>query len=323
MLKFVDADEVAARLSWPIVIPLMRRAMADLSAGRTRQLLREILPLRGDDLFGVMPGSLGDGRPFGAKLISVLPRNFAAGGPSHQGVILLFDPESGAPVCVVDAGEVTALRTAAASAMATDVLARADASRLALLGYGRQAEEHLHAIAHVRTLSSVVVWGRHAGRAAAFASRMASEPAISRRGLRIHVAADARSAAAGADIVCTLTPATEPILKGAWIAPGAHVNLVGAGHAGQAEADGALVARARFFADSRPGVLTQGGEFRRALAEGLVDEGHIAGEIGEVLLGSVAGRRSGEEVTAYKSLGHIAQDLSCAEFLYSMAKSQG
>jgi len=311
-MRFIDAEEVGQHLTYDRCIPLMREAMIAFSIGRTRQLLRAIIPLDGDNLFGVMPGALGVGQPFGAKLISVFPGNFAIGGPSHQGVILLFEAASGAPVCVVDAGEVTAIRTAAASAAATDALARPDASRLAILGYGRQAREHMRAIAQVRAISAVTVWGRDARRAEAFASGMAAEFSAP-----VGVAPDGRSAVMGADIICTVTPAAEPIVEGAWIAPGAHVNLVGAGHAGQAEADVELVARSRFIADSRAGVLAQGGEFLRAKAAGWVDDAHIAAEIGEVLAGIATGRRNGSEVTVYKSLGHIVQDLAAAWALYT------
>jgi ornithine cyclodeaminase len=311
-MRFIDAEEVGQRLTYDICIPLMRAAMIAFSGGQTRQPLRAIVPLDGDNLFGVMPGALGAGLPFGAKLISVFPGNFAIGGPSHQGVIVLFEAASGAPVCIVDAGEVTAIRTAAASAAATDALARPDASRLAILGYGRQAREHMRAIAQVRAISAVTVWGRDARRAEAFASGMAAE-----FGAPIEVGSDPRSAVTGADIVCTVTPAADPIVEGAWIAPGAHVNLVGAGHAGQAEADAELVARSRFIADSRAGVLAQGGEFLRAKAAGRVNESHVAAEIGEVFAGIAPGRRNESEVTVYKSLGHVAQDLAAAWALYT------
>jgi ornithine cyclodeaminase len=310
-MRFIGADEVRAKLTYEVCIPLMREAMTAFSAGHTRQLLRSILPLAGDNMFGVMPGALAADGPFGAKLISVFPHNFDHSGPSHQGVIVLFDGPCGAPVAIVDAGEVTALRTAAASAMATDALAQSDARRLAILGYGRQAIEHARAIATIRSIEHLTVWGRDPARAAEFARRVAHE-----LGLPCESAADARAAVEHADVICTVTPATEPIVQGAWIAPGAHINLVGAGHAGQAEADVELVAKTRFFVDSREGVIAQGGEFRRAKAAGAVDDNHIAGEIGEVLSGARQGRRSPDEITVYKSLGHVAQDLACASALY-------
>ncbi|MGH7024327.1 MAG: ornithine cyclodeaminase family protein [Caulobacteraceae bacterium] len=311
-MRFIDGEEVRRRLGYEACIPLMREAMIAFSSGATRQLLRAILPLDGERMFGVMPGALAADGPFGAKLISVFPDKFAAGGPSHQGLIVLFDPKSGAPVCIIEAGEVTAIRTAAASAMATEALARPDARRLAILGYGRQAIEHARALREVRPIAAITVWGRDAGRAAAFAASAGAE-----LGLPVTAAANARDAVAGVDIVCTVTAASEPILEGAWLAPGTHVNLVGSGHAGQAEADGELVAHARFIVDSRVGVLAQCGEFLRAKAAGLIEDSHVAAEIGEVLMGVAPGRRSDREVTVYKSLGHVAQDLICAWALYT------
>jgi len=311
-MRFIDRDEVAKRLTYERCIPIVRLAMIALSRGETRQLLRSIIPLSDGRLFGIMPGALGANAVFGAKLISVFPENFAKGKQSHQGVVVLFEPESGAPVCVVHAGEITAIRTAAASAVATDVLARKDARSMALLGYGEQAESHARAISQVRELESIVVWGRSAERARAFAKRL--QPQL---GLTVTTSPSAREAVADADIICTLTAAPEPILKGAWVRPGTHVNVVGSGYAGPAEIDNELVARARFIADSREGVLEQGGEFLRAKAAGLVGDDHIVGEIGQVLRGEIQGRRSGEEITLYKSLGHIVQDLASAWALYS------
>ncbi|HEY7853410.1 MAG TPA: ornithine cyclodeaminase family protein [Caulobacteraceae bacterium] len=309
-MRMIDQVEVRRRLTYESCIPIVREAMIAFSTGRTRQLLRSILPLADGRLLGVMPGALAESGPFGAKLISVFPDNFDRGGPSHQGLIVIFDPQSGAVACVVDAEAVTAIRTAAASAVATDALARAGAHRLAILGYGEQAATHARAMAKVRPISQVTVWGRSGERARAFAARMQGEMK-----LPFAVAPSARAAVDGADIVCTVTAAADPILSGGWLAPGTHVNLVGAGHAGQAEADGDLVLRARFIADSREGVLAQGGEYLRAKAAGL--NVAIAAEIGEVLAGTAPGRRDDAEITAYKSLGHVVQDLASAWALYT------
>jgi ornithine cyclodeaminase len=249
-------------------------------------------------------------------LISVFQENFARGIQSHQGLVILFDPETGAPVCIVHAGEITARRTAAASAVATDALARTDARRLALLGYGEQAATHARAIAQVRDLESIVVWGRSRERAQTFAKQMQAELAVS-----VATASVVREAVAEADIVCTVTSAAEPILKGEWVRPGTHLNLVGSGYAGPVEVDNELVVRSRFIADSREGVLQQGAEFLRAKAAGLVGDEHIVAEIGQVLAGEIAGRRSAEEITVYKSLGHVVQDLACAWALFSQPES--
>lgn len=311
-MRFIDREEVARRLTYDVCIPIVRQAMIAFSKGETLQLLRSIIPLSEGRIFGIMPGAMGAHAAFGAKLISVFDQNFARGIQSHQGFVILFDPETGAPVCVVHAGEITAIRTAAASAVATEALARKDARRLALLGYGEQAATHARAVGKVRKLESVVVWGRSSERARAFADRMQAELAIP-----VATAGDVREAVYEADIICTVTSANEPILKGDWVRPGTHLNLVGSSHAGPAEVDNALVVRSRFFADSREGVLHQGAEFLRAKAAGLVGDEHIVAEIGQVLGGEIEGRRSAAEITVYKSLGHVVQDLASAWALYS------
>jgi ornithine cyclodeaminase len=311
-MRFIDRDEVARRLTYRACIPIVRDAMKALSRGETMQLLRSILRLTEGRLFGVMPGALGPRAPFGAKLVSAFSENFAKGKQSHQGIVLLFDPESGAPVCVVHAGEVTAIRTAAASAVATDALAQVDARRLALLGYGEQATTHARAIREVRAIESITVWGRSTDRARAFAARMQPE-----LGIPVVAVPSAQEAVAEADIVCTVTGASEPILRGAWVRPGAHVNVVGSSFAGPVEVDDDLVVRSRFVADYREGILKQGAEFLRAKEAGLVGESHVVGEIGQVLSGNLAGRRSKDEITVYKSIGHIVQDLAAAWALFT------
>ena len=312
-MRFIDAAEVRANLTYDVAIPAVRAAMIALSAGETRQLLRSILHFEDGRMFGVMPGALGEAAPFGAKVLSVFPQNFEVGRPSHQGVVMLFDPVTGELSCIAEAREITAVRTAAASAVATDALARPDARRLALLGYGEQAETHLRAIGNVRALETVTVWGRSAERAKAFAERMRTEA-----GVAVEVAPSAEAAVAEADIVCTVTPAAEPILKGAWLAPGAHVNIVGSSFAGPAEVDNHLVVRSRFVADYREGVLKQGAEFLHAKAAGLVGDEHVVGEIGEVLSGKLPGRQSDDQITLYKSLGHIVQDLVSVQALLAV-----
>jgi len=311
-MRFIDREEVTRRLSYEMCIPIVRDAMIAFSRGETKQLLRSIIPLSEGRLFGIMPGAMGAHAPFGAKLISVFHENFARGIQSHQGLVILFDPETGAPVCAVHAGEITAIRTAAASAVATDVLALKGARRLALLGYGEQATTHARAMQRIRPLESIVVWGRSRDRAHTFAERIQAELAVP-----VTAAGGVREAVAEADIICTVTSAPEPILKGEWVRPGTHLNLVGSGYAGPAEVDSALVIRSRFIADSREGVLNQGAEFLRAKAAGLVSDEHIVAEIGQVLAGEIEGRRSAEEITVYKSLGHVVQDLASAWALYS------
>ena len=311
-MRYIDRDEIARRLTYERCIPIVREAMRAFSAGQTKQLLRSILALSEGRLFGVMPGALGAHEVFGAKILSVFKDNVARGKQSHQGVVLLFEPDGGEPVCLLDAGEITAIRTAAASAVATDALAVKDAKRLTILGTGEQALTHARAIAKVRELETLVVWGRSAERAKTLADRIAPE-----LGIETVVAPTTRVAVVDADIVCTVTSAVEPILEGKWLRPGAHINLVGSSYAGPVEVDHEVVTRTRFFVDSREGVLAQGAEFLNAKKAGLVGDDHIAGEIGEVLAGTIEGRRSADEITAYKSLGHIVQDLASAWALYT------
>ncbi len=308
-IRFIDAAEVRERLDHRTCIELMRDAMIALAGGRSRQLLRGIIDLDGGDLFGVMPGAL-DGAGFGAKIISIFPAA-AAHGSSHQGVIILFDRTDGAPVCVIDAGEVTAIRTAAASAAATDALARADARRLAILGTGEQAWHHVAAISHVRPLEEVRIWGRSPEKAKELADRIARDS-----GLAAHAATSVAEATSGTDIICTLTGAAEPILLDAQVRDGTHINAVGSSRAGPSEIEEALVARARFVPDHREGVLAQGAEYLRASAAGLVAETHVLPEIGSIFSGSAQGRQSASDVTIYKSLGSIVQDLACAGWLW-------
>ena len=315
-MRMIDREEVARRLTYEVCIPIVREAMIAFSRGETRQLLRAIIPLANGRAFGVMPGAMGESAPFGAKLISVYPENFAKGVQSHQGLVVLFDPQTGAPVCVVHAGEVTAIRTAAASAVATGALARPDARRVAILGYGEQAVTHARAMTRVRSIEAIRVWGRSPDRAADFARRMTAE-----LGLPVTAAPDVASAVSDADIICAVTAAREPILTSNMVRSGTHINLVGSSMAGPVEVDDDLVVRARFVADSREGVLNQGAEFLHAKASGRIGDDHIVAEIGQVLAGDVVGRRSAEEVTIYKSLGHVVQDLASAWALYTDAVS--
>lgn len=308
-IRFIDAAEVRARLDHRTCIGLMREAMIALSEGRSRQLLRGIIDLDGGDMFGVMPGALDDAG-FGAKIISIFPAA-AAHGSSHQGVTILFDRKSGAPVCVIDASEVTAIRTAAASAAATDALARPGASRLAIMGTGEQAWHHVAAIRHIRPLDEIRIWGRAPEKARQLAYRISDN-----FGLAAQVAASVAEAANGADIICTLTGAAEPFLFDAQVADGTHINVVGSSRAGPSEIDEALVERARFVPDHREGVIAQGAEYLRARDAGLIAEAHVLAEIGHVFSKAAPGRLTPSDVTIYKSLGSIVQDLACAAWLW-------
>jgi ornithine cyclodeaminase/alanine dehydrogenase-like protein (mu-crystallin family) len=317
-LIVLSRDDVRLHLTLEHCIPLMRDAAAALSRGDVRLLLRSVLPLGEDHKFGIMPGALAKEGFFGAKLVSVFPQNPVRGLQSHQGVVTLFDPEIGAPVCIAHGGEVTRVRTAAASAAATDVLSRRNAQRLAILGCGEQAGSHLDAIACIRPLTSVTVWGRHKDRAAAFAREAAA-----RTGIRVAACDSVQETVADADIVCSVTAASDPILRAEWLLRGVHVNAVGASTPDAAEIDEALVAQCRLFVDHRESALRQGGEIQRAKAAGLVGDDCIVAELGEVILGRSAGRRSDDETTVYKSLGNVSQDLASVAWLYAKASEQG
>lgn len=301
-LAVFDAAAVREALTYEAAIPVVREAMIALSGGGAPQLLRSFIGLGEGRTFAIMPAALSERGGFGAKLVSVF--HDGTGRKAHEGLVVLFDGESGAPVCLADAGEVTAIRTAAASAVATDALARPDAAILAVLGTGRQAEGHIRAIRRVRRLSQVRVCGRDPARTAAFAGLLGATAFT-----------EVRAAVAGADLVCTVTGAVDPILEGAWIGPGTHVNVVGSSSPAQAEVDTELVARSRFIVDHREHVLAHGGEFLRAKAAGVIGDAHIVAEIGDVLAGRVPGRTSADQVTVYKSLGHAVQDLAAVAWL--------
>ncbi len=293
--------------------------MIALSEGRAVVPLRSVMAMpdaRG--MLGNMPGYLADPECFGVKLVSLMPHNDPTRHSSHLGLVLLFESEHGCPVALLDAAEITAIRTAAASGLATDLLARPDAGDLAILGAGEQARSHLEALLTVRSLRRIRVWARDPGKAEAFAQTEGA-----RHGVRIETAANVQSAVEGADIICTLTKAREPILLGDWISSGAHLNVVGSSVASAAEIDTAAVLRSRFFVDCRNSTINEGGEYLRALRSGAISAAHIAAEIGEVANGAHPGRISRDEVTLYKSLGVATQDLASAHFVLEKARAAG
>jgi ornithine cyclodeaminase len=316
-MQFLDAKYVRQHLTYELCIDAVRKAMISLSVGETRQLLRSFIHLEQGRMFGIMPGAMGEKAVFGAKLISIFPENFAIGHSSHHGVVVLFEREMGTPICVVDASSVTAIRTAAASAAATDVLAKTEASTLAILGYGEQAHSHAHAITKVRNIEQIRIWGRAPERAQVLVNRLTKELTC-----RISVARSVDEAVNAADIICTVTAAPEPILSAEQVAAGAHINAVGSGYAGPSEITEELVAKTRFIADSRESVLAQGAEFIRTKEADLISDDHIVAEIGEIFSGMKVGRRNNGEITIYKSLGHIVQDLAPCWLLYNMACAQ-
>jgi len=296
-------------------VDVMATALAALSRGDVTLPLRTMMWLPEKiGLLGLMPAYLGDPRCFGLKAISFMPANMGTKYESHQGAVLLFEVEHGQLLAVIDASSITGIRTAAASGLATRLLARENAGDLALLGSGVQAASHLEAMGVVRNLRRVRVWSRDTEGAKAFAEREGR-----RLGISIETASSARGAVKGADIICTTTGAKEPILAGEWLSPGAHVNAVGACFPTARELDTEAVRRSRFYVDCRESTLNEAGDFLIPRREGAIGDDHIVGEIGDVVLGNVEGRRSPDEITVFKSLGIAIEDLASAHHIYKKA----
>jgi len=314
-IAFYDSAQVEELLDYPGCIEAMRRAMIALSSGERPQPLRQIFTVGKDQMFGTMPGELAALSTFGAKLISVFDDPDRPGRTRHQGIVVAYDGETGAVTCIADAEPITKIRTACATAAATDALARADAEVLAIFGTGLQAESHLRALPLVRPFREILIWGQTPQKARELAERMSSE-----MGRPIGPVADGREAAARADVICTVTSSAQPILLSEWVKPGTHINLVGSSYLGPVEVDTALVARARYVADYRPGVLAQGAELAAARDAGVVDDTHVICEIGDVFAGRVQAREDDSQVTIYKSLGHVVQDLAAADYLRGRAR---
>ncbi|SEO82074.1 ornithine cyclodeaminase family protein [Paenibacillus sp. OV219] len=316
----INGDEVSELLTMEACITLMETALQDLSAGQAEQQLRSVVPVREGGLMGLMPAYLIRQEIVGAKLISVFPHNHDRGLPSHQGIITLFDAATGAVNAVVDGRRVTAIRTAAVSAAATKLLAKPGASTLALIGTGEQARSHLEALLLVRPIERVRVWSRSAEHAQRFVGEMSA-----RYGERLEIVAcgSAQQAVADADIICTLTSSTTPVLDDAWIAEGAHINAVGACRAKDRELASAIVQRSRLYVDRRESAEGEAGDYLIPLQEGEIGKGHIVGEIGEALLGRVEGRTSDKQITLFKSLGLAVEDLAAAAYIVEQAKQQG
>jgi ornithine cyclodeaminase/alanine dehydrogenase-like protein (mu-crystallin family) len=318
-IRVLRGAEVRKLLPMAECIDLMRTTMIAVSEGRVVLPLRSILVMPGDrGMMGMMPGYLADPECFGVKLVSLIPRNKPPQYSSHLGLVLLFEADHGQPVALLDAAEITAIRTAAASGLATRLLAREDAGDLALLGAGEQARSHLEAMLSVRSLRRIRVWARDQGKARLFAEAEGAKHKIT-----IEAASGVREAVAGADIICTTTKAREPILQGEWLNPGVHLNVVGSSIAAASEIDTPAVVKARFFVDCRNSTVNEGGEYLRALKAGAITAEHILAEIGEVANGTKAGRRSPPDVTLYKSLGIAPQDLASAHYVLAKARAAG
>jgi len=289
-------DEAAVRrlLRMEELIPAMARALADLSAGRVVQPVRVVLPITDHQgFFGVMPAYAG---ALGAKLVSFYPNN--QGIPTHHALIVLFRPETGEPIAIMDGRLITEMRTAAASAVATHLLARPDASVLAIIGSGVQARSHLEALRLVRSFGEVRVWSPRNARA--FAEQFG-----------VQAMGSAEEAVRGAHVVVAATSSTTPVLMGEWLSPGTHVNAVGATRPEWRELDDAALARARIFVDSKEAAMRESGD--------IIAAGQGFAEIGEVIAGARPGRTTADEVTLFKSVGVAVEDVVSADLVYRAA----
>ncbi|WP_339703833.1 ornithine cyclodeaminase family protein [uncultured Sphingosinicella sp.] len=310
-MEFIDAEMVRSRLPIAGCIDAMATAMTLVSKGELAMPPRLIMPLVDNSgYFGLMPSSLVEPRIYGAKIVSLHPANPAAGRAAIQGFVALFDHDSGTPFAIVDGGAITALRTGAASGLATRTLARPDANTLGLFGCGVQATAHLEAVCAVRDIAEVRIWGRSMSKAEAFAETHADRTAA-----RIVPVDDPRVVAA-CDILCTTTGSHEPVLLGDWVGPGTHVNLVGAHAPTTREADTRLIAEGRIYVDSLASAFVEAGEILIPIDEGAIDRSHVVGELGAVLMRQIPGRQSDDEITIYKSLGIVAQDIIAAHAVY-------
>ncbi|WP_248958366.1 ornithine cyclodeaminase family protein [Sphaerisporangium perillae] len=305
-MLFLDSEAVRKALPMEQAIGLMAGVMRAYSGGEVTQPLRTILrPPAGDGVFAAMPCHVaGDLPGYGLKAIMLKPGNREKGLPVHVGVVLVFDPGTGYPLAMLDGAELTAIRTSAVSAVATDALAVPGAGDLAIIGSGVQARGHLEALALVRSLRRVRVYSPTAAHAEDFRRWAASWLDVP-----VEVMPSAGAALAGADLVCTTTSAKDPVVAGTDLAPGAHVNAVGASVADARELSSDAVARCAVFVDSKESAASESGDLRVPLAEGLTGPDHVLAELGEVLLGRHEGRRDPGQITLYKSLGMAAQDI--------------
>lgn len=316
-LRVIDAEQVRRLLPLAECIDLMAYAMRAASKGQIAVPKRLIARLIDDSgQFLLMPGSTLEPRVYGAKLINVHPANAAHGRPLHQGFVALFDHDTGAPLAIVEGAEITGLRTAAASGLATRVLARHDAKTHGVFGAGLQAATHIRAVAAVRSIERVVIWARKLSSAQKLAGELESE-------LDCEIIASADPAVAGGcDIVTTVTAAREPVVHGSWIRPGAHLNVVGAHTPTTREVDDETVVNSAIYVDLMQSALSEAGDLLIPINAGVLHSSAIVGEIGQVLAGEIRGRIDSTQITLYKSLGVVAQDLIAAAHVYQRAVEQ-
>lgn len=308
--------EVGALLPMKECINVMREALLALADGKVHQPLRTIIrPPDANGVMGLMPSYVsGDSAAFGLKAVCVFPGNSSKGMDAHQGAVLLFSGETGELLAMMNASAITAIRTAAVSGVATDLLAREDAGNLAMIGSGVQARSHLAAMSDVRSIRRCRMVSRRSEHARNFVEEMSQEFSFP-----IEVVETVEEALKEADLIVTATNAAEPIVKREWISAGAHLNVVGSSFPGAREVDSSTMAAASLFVDRRESTINEAGDYLFPAREGVIGPDHIRAEIGEVLKRDKPGRRSAEEITLFKSLGLAVEDLFAAEYLFKRA----
>jgi ornithine cyclodeaminase/alanine dehydrogenase-like protein (mu-crystallin family) len=316
-MLILNQSEVERALPMGTCIRLMREAFAALARGEAVQPLRHAMPLPGGGVLGPMPGYLPSAAVLGLKVITAFPQNQGTRFDSHQGAVLLFEPEHGALIAILDATAITGIRTAAVSALATDLMALPEANDLAILGSGTQAWTHLEAMLEVRPIRRCRVWSRTRSRAEAFKTRAGTSFRQS-----IEVCDSAEDAVVGADIICTTTGARDPILKADWLRQGAHLNVVGSSSVKKREVDSATVKRARIVVDRMESALNEAGDLLIPREEGLTHEDSWL-ELGDLVLGRKVGRTSPQDVTLFKSMGLAIEDLAAGRHVYDVARREG
>jgi alanine dehydrogenase len=322
-VRVLSAEDVVKLLPMRDCIQVMRDALASLARGTALVPLRMVMRMPdGSGLLGLMPGHIqadgGRDGALGMKAVSVFPGNARRGIDTHQGAVLLFEADTGRLSALLDGATITAIRTAAVSGVATDLLARTDAAELAILGAGVQARSHLEAIAAVRPIRHVRVWSRNQGHAASFVKETAGS-----LGASIDAVPSAESAVRGADVVATVTASPEPILQRGWLKEGVHINAVGSSIPTTREIDTATMAAARLFVDRRESAVNEAGDILIPMREGAFTADHIQAELGDVIIGKDPGRRSAAELTLFKSLGLAVEDVASAAFILKRAQQTG
>ena len=317
-MLIINHRDVEQVFTMPIAIDVMREALLSLERGDAVQPARIAMTLPGDrGIFWIMPAVGGTPASLGLKALTAYPCNHGTAFDTHQGAVLLFG-EHGELLALVDATALTATRTAAVSAVATAVLARPDAAELAILGSGSQAMAHVHAMMCVRPISRVRVWSRTSAHADSFATS-ASEQC----GLAVTAHDSVQAAVDGAGIICTTTGAQRPILERRWIRAGTHINAVGSGSRGAREIDGDTLRTARVFVDRTDSALREAGDIVLAIGDGQFTAGDIAGDLGAVLAGHIAGRSRPDEITLFKSVGLAVEDVAAARATYDTCRRLG